>query len=138
MSHPSDQKFHDEAAATGSVEAILWPEGPICPRCGGKKRITRVVGKTARPGLRRCGPCKRQFTVTVGTVFELSHVPMHKWLQAVYLRSSSKKVFLVMSLCRPCGGNLPNRLVHERSYPGSYGDWRIFSHWRDRANCRSG
>lgn len=91
MSHLSSPCFHDEAAAFEAVEAILWPHGPVCPRCGGKDRITRVNGKTARQGLRRCGPCKRQFTVTVGTIFESSHIPLHKWMQAIYLLASSKK-----------------------------------------------
>ena len=61
----------------------------MCPRCGGLDRITTVKG--GRPGLRRCGPCKRQFTVTVGTVFESGHVKLSHWLQAVYLMCSSKK-----------------------------------------------
>lgn len=91
MSHLSSPEFHDEAAAIVEIEAILWPNGPVCPRCKGTERITRVNGKTARAGLRRCGPCKRQFTVTVGTIFESSHLPMHKWLQAIYLMASSKK-----------------------------------------------
>jgi transposase-like protein len=81
--------FHDEAAAFAELEATLWPNGPVCPRCGGLDRITPVKG--GRMGLRRCGPCKRQFTVTVGTVFESSHVPLNQWLQAVYLMCSSKK-----------------------------------------------
>jgi len=81
--------FHDEAAAFAELEATLWPHGPVCPRCGGLDRITTVKG--GRMGLRRCGPCKRQFTVTVGTVFESSHVPLNLWLQAVYLMCSSKK-----------------------------------------------
>ncbi len=81
--------FHDEAAAFAELEATLWPHGPVCPRCGGLDRITVVKG--ARMGLRRCGPCKRQFTVTVGTVFESSHVKLNLWLQAVYLMCSSKK-----------------------------------------------
>lgn len=91
MSHLSAPYFHDEAAAFVELEAILWPSGPVCPRCNGTARITRVNGKTARAGLRRCGPCKRQFTVTVGTVFESSHVPLNQWLQAAYLMCSSKK-----------------------------------------------
>ena len=91
MSALSAAYFHDEAAAYVELEATLWPHGPVCPRCGGMDRITVVRGKTARAGLRRCGPCKRQFTVTVGTVFESSHVPLNKWLQAVYLLCSSKK-----------------------------------------------
>jgi len=81
--------FHDEAAAFAELEATLWHHGPVCPRCGGLDRITTVKG--GRMGLRRCGPCKRQFTVTVGTVFESSHVPLNLWLQAVYLMCSSKK-----------------------------------------------
>jgi transposase-like protein len=67
----------------------VWPKGPHCPRCGGFDRITPVKG--ARPGLRRCGPCKREFTVTVGTIFERSKVPLHKWFQAAHLLASSKK-----------------------------------------------
>jgi transposase-like protein len=89
MSVLSAAYFHDEAAAFQDLEAILWPNGPVCPRCGGMDRITVVKG--GRMGLRRCGPCKRQFTVTVGTVFESSHVPLNLWLQAVYLMCSSKK-----------------------------------------------
>lgn len=61
----------------------------MCPRCGGLDRITTVKG--GRIGLYRRGLCKRQFTVTVGTVFESSHVPLNQWLQAVYLMCSSKK-----------------------------------------------
>jgi len=83
--------FHDEAAAYAKLESLLWPEGPVCPHCGGMDRITVVNGKTARMGLRRCGPCKRQFTVTVGTVFESSHVKLHLWLQAAHLLCASKK-----------------------------------------------
>lgn len=89
MSVLSAPYFHDEAAAFAELEATLWPHGPVCPRCGGLDRITAVKG--GRMGLRRCGPCKRQFTVTVGTVFESSHVPLNLWLQAVYLMCSSKK-----------------------------------------------
>jgi transposase-like protein len=89
MSVLSAAYFHDEAAAFQQLEATLWPNGPVCPRCNGMERITSVKG--GRMGLRRCGPCKRQFTVTVGTVFESSHVALNLWLQAVYLMCSSKK-----------------------------------------------
>ena len=100
MSFLSAPYFHDEAAAYAELEATLWPNGPVCPRCGGVDRITAVRGKTARMGLKRCGNCKRQFTVTVGTVFESSHVPLHKWLQAVYLMCSSKKGISAHQLMR--------------------------------------
>jgi transposase-like protein len=89
MSILSEPYFHNEAAAISRLEAIVWPNGPYCPRCGGFDRITPVKG--GRPGLRRCGPCKREFTVTVGTIFERSHVPLHKWFQAAHLMASSKK-----------------------------------------------
>lgn len=89
MSILSAPHFHNETAAIARLEAIVWPRGVYCPRCGGFDRITPVKG--GRAGLRRCGPCKREFTVTVGTVFERSHVKLHKWFQAAHLMASSKK-----------------------------------------------
>lgn len=89
MSLLSQPHFHNEAAAIARLEAIVWPNGPYCPRCGGFDRITLVKG--GRAGLRRCGPCKREFTVTVGTIFERSHIKLHKWFQAAHLMASSKK-----------------------------------------------
>jgi transposase-like protein len=89
MSVLSEPHFHNEAAAITRLEAIVWPDGPYCPRCGGFDRVTTVKG--GRAGLRRCGPCKREFTVTVGTLFERSKVPLPKWFQAAHLLASSKK-----------------------------------------------
>jgi transposase-like protein len=89
MSLLSQPHFHNEAAAIAHLEGIVWPQGPHCPRCGGFDRITEVKG--GRAGLRRCGPCKREFTVTIGTIFERSHVKLHKWFQAAHLMASSKK-----------------------------------------------
>jgi transposase-like protein len=89
MSILSEPHFHNEEAAYARLESLVWPNGAHCPRCGGFDRITKVNG--GRIGLWRCGPCKRQFTVTVGTVFERSHVPLHKWFQAAHLLASSKK-----------------------------------------------
>ena len=89
MSLLSQPHFHNEAAAIVRLEAIVWPKGPYCPRCGGFDRITTVKG--GRAGLPRCGPCKREFTVTVGTIFERSHLKLHKWFQAAHLMASSKK-----------------------------------------------
>jgi transposase-like protein len=94
----SEAHFHNEAAAIARLEAIVWPQGPFCPRCGGCDRITPVKG--GRAGLRRCGPCKREFTVTVGTIFERSHVKLHKWFQAAHLMGSSKKGFSAHQLHR--------------------------------------
>lgn len=101
MSALSAAFFHDEASAFEKLESLLWPEGPVCPHCGGMGRITRVKG--GRMGLRRCGDCKKQFTVTVGTVFEASHVKLHLWLQAAHLLASSKKGFSAHQLHRTLG-----------------------------------
>jgi transposase-like protein len=89
MSVLSEPHFHNEAAARARLEAILWPDGPVCPHCGAIEPITLVKG--GRAGLRRCGACKREFTVTVGTIFHRSHVKLHKWFQAAHLMASSKK-----------------------------------------------
>ncbi len=83
--------FTNEIAAREAIEAVLWPHGPVCPRCGSFDRIGKVDGKSARPGLHYCGECKRQFTVTVGTIFERSKVPLSKWWLAIHLMASSKK-----------------------------------------------
>jgi transposase-like protein len=97
----SQPHFHDEAAAYARLEAIAWPEGPHCPRCGALDRITMVKG--GRIGLRRCGHCKREFTVKVGTVFESSHVALHLWFQAAHLMSASKKGISAHELHRILG-----------------------------------
>jgi transposase-like protein len=84
-------QFHDGQAACRFVEAHLWPDGPVCPHCGATDRIYELKGKSTRFGTRKCGHCRKLFTVTVGTVFESSHIPLHKWLVALYLLCSSKK-----------------------------------------------
>jgi transposase-like protein len=86
--------FHDEAAAFERVEKVLWPEGPICPHCGCTGRISSIKPnpeKRVRYGLKKCGDCKKQFTVRMGTIFEESKLPLHIWLQAIHLMVSSKK-----------------------------------------------
>jgi transposase-like protein len=84
-------EMQSEEAANEFVEAKLWPNGPVCARCGVVGRAYLLNGKSARLGLRKCAACRRTFTVKVGTIFEDSHVPMHKWLQAIHLLCSSKK-----------------------------------------------
>jgi transposase-like protein len=94
MSVLSRPYFHDEQAAFTFVEAIIWPQGPVCPHCGGFERITAITpnpAKRIRFGLKRCGQCKGQFTVRMGTIFEESKLPMTKWLQAIFLMTASKK-----------------------------------------------
>ena len=101
MSVLSQPHFHNEAAAVGRLEQIVWPNGPVCPHCGGIDRITPVKG--GRIGLKRCGQCKGQFRATVGTVFEDSKVPLHKWFQAAHLLASSKKGISSHQLHRTLG-----------------------------------
>ena len=87
----SEKHFYDEAAAYAWVEARVWPEGPVCPHCGGFDRISKMQGKSTRIGTYKCYQCRKPFTVKVGTVFEASHVPMTLWVQAMFLMTSSKK-----------------------------------------------
>jgi transposase-like protein len=102
MSVLSKPCFHDEAAAFEHVEAVLWPDGPICPKCGSVDSAYRLKGVRSKPskknpkgverhGLWKCRECRSQFTVRIGTIFEESHLPLHKWLQAIHLVCSSKK-----------------------------------------------
>lgn len=102
MSVLSKPYMHDEAAAFVHVESIIWPEGPVCPHCGVVDRAYRLEGVRSKPskknpegverhGLWKCRECRNQFTVRKGTIFEESHIPMHKWLQAIHLMVSSKK-----------------------------------------------
>jgi transposase-like protein len=93
--------FHDEETAYAKLESVLWPTGPVCPHCGAMGRITPVRG--GRIGLKRCGDCKKQFRVTVGTVFEGGHIPLNLWLQAAHLLCSSKKGFSSHQLHRVLG-----------------------------------
>jgi transposase-like protein len=87
----SAKHFHDEEAAYSYVEARIWPNGPVCPHCGGVDRIGKMGGKSTRVGTYKCYQCRKPFTVKIGTIFEASHVPMHIWLQAMYLIAGSKK-----------------------------------------------
>jgi transposase-like protein len=98
--------LQDEAAAYAWVEARIWPEGPVCPHCGGVDRISKMGGKSTRIGVYKCYQCRHQFSVKVGTVFEDSHVPMRLWLQAMYLLCSSKKGISSNQLHRTLGVTL--------------------------------
>ncbi|WP_428538026.1 IS1595 family transposase [Rhodopila sp.] len=83
--------FRDEAAAYAKLESIVWPNGPVCVHCGETNRIGLLKGTATRPGVYKCYRCRKQFRVTVGTVFEASHIALRHWLQAVFLMVSSKK-----------------------------------------------
>lgn len=88
--------FNDAEAARLYLERIRWPEGPVCPHCGSKDKHYVLQAKEdskrpVRPGVWKCKECRKQFTVTVGTIFERSHIPLNKWLLATFLMNSSKK-----------------------------------------------
>jgi transposase-like protein len=102
----SADHFHDEAAALAFIEARVWPQGPKCPRCGEMARVGRLQGKSTKPGMCKCYVCRKPFTVTVGTVMESSHIPLHLWLQAMHLMCSSKKGISTHQLQRTLGVTL--------------------------------
>lgn len=109
LSHP---RFHDEAEAFKWLEGVLWADGTVCPHCGviggkvydlsgvrGHKSAKSPDG-AIRYGLKKCGACRKQFTVKVGTVFEHARMPLHKMLQAVALMMASKKGISAHQLSR--------------------------------------
>jgi transposase-like protein len=97
--------FSDETAAREALESIRWPDGPVCVHCGATEHVVRVAGekKSHRPGLLYCNDCKGQFTVTVGTVFERSKIPLTKWWMATFLLCSSKKGISSHQISRTLG-----------------------------------
>jgi transposase-like protein len=104
----SADRFHNEATAFEYVEAQLWPNGPVCPKCGNADptKIGRLTGKTTRPGLRKCYACRKPFTVRMGSIFEDSHLPLRLWLQAIHLMCASKKGISTRQLQRMLGCGL--------------------------------
>ena len=97
--------FTNADVAREHLEAQRWPNGPYCPHCGNadQARIAKMEGAAHRPGLYNCRECRKQFSVTVGTVFERSKVPLNKWLLATYMLSSSKKGMSAHQLHRSIG-----------------------------------
>lgn len=95
--------YSDDEAARTHLESLLWPDGPICPRCGVINEATLMKGKSHRPGLYNCRPCDKPFTVTVGTIYERSHIPLHKWVYATHLMTASKKGISAAQLHRMLG-----------------------------------
>ena len=93
--------FHDDNAAREYLETVLWPQGPVCPHCGVMgDQITKMTGKSLRPGVYNCKDCRKPFSVTVGTVMERSHIPLSKWVLATRLMAASKKGFSAHELHR--------------------------------------
>jgi len=104
----SEKHFHDEAAAYRFVEARVWANGITCPHCGNadEAKIGKLKGNSTRIGVHKCYACRKPFTVKVGTIFESSHVPLHLWLQAIFLIASSKKGISSNQLHRTLGVTL--------------------------------
>ena len=99
----TDPIFTDKKVAREYLEATRWADGVFCPHCGGTEKCKKLEGIKHRPGLYQCGDCRKQFTVTVGTVFERSKVPLNKWMLATHLMASSKKGISAHQLHRSIG-----------------------------------
>ncbi len=101
-------RFGTEETALAYLESIRWPDGPVCCHCGNgnRERLGRIVanaGKKIRAGLWQCAECRKQFRVTVGTIFEDSHVPLNLWLVAWYLVCGAKKGISALQMQRHLG-----------------------------------
>jgi transposase-like protein len=96
-------KYQNDEAAREHIEKFLWPEGPECPHCGLIGEAYKLQGETTRKGLYKCACCRKPFTATVGTIFENSKIPLHKWLLAVHLMCSSEKGISALQLQRNLG-----------------------------------
>ncbi|WP_370151870.1 IS1595 family transposase [Ferrovibrio sp.] len=95
--------FTDEAAARAHLEAIRWPDGPSCPYCGVTDESKALGGQSMGDGWYHCSACRKKYTVRVGTVYERSHVPLHKWVLATHLLCASKKGMSAHQLHRMLG-----------------------------------
>lgn len=95
--------YFDADKAREHLEELHWPNGPICPKCGETERVTRLNGKSTRPGVVMCNACRKPFTVTVGTVFERSKIGLNKWLLGFRLMAGSKKGISAHQLHRSLG-----------------------------------
>ena len=113
----TNPRFYDEAEAFKALEAIMWPEGPVCPHCGALDRLGKLENQRTKAskknpegklihGLWKCYHCKGKFTVRIGTIFEDSHLPLHLWFQAAFLMCSSKKGVSSNQLHRTLGCTL--------------------------------
>lgn len=121
--------FPDEASAIEYFERIRWAKGIVCPHCGNKDqgkfwKIEANAEKKIRPGLRQCAECKKQFRVTVGTIFEDSHFPLNLWLIAWYLMCGAKKGISAKQLQRhlgigsyKCAWHMAHRIRHAMADP---------------------
>jgi transposase-like protein len=100
MTNPA---FTDEREARKFLEASRWPDGAVCPHCGQLDTVKPLGGKSMGPGWYFCSDCREKFTVRVGTLYERSHIPLHKWLMATHLMVASKKGISALQLSRMLG-----------------------------------
>ena len=103
MTNLTDPIYFDADKAREHLEALHWPEGPVCPHCGCMGRITKLEGKSTRKGVHKCNDCAKPFTVTVGTIFEDSKIALNKWLMAFRLLNGGKKGISANELSRHLG-----------------------------------
>ncbi len=130
MTNLTNPIFHDEQKARKFLEAVRWPNGPTCPHCGAVENIAPVGGESMGPGWYYCAACKDKFTVRSGSIFERSHLPLHKWLLAFRLMASSKKGISAHQLHRTLNVTyktawfLAHRIreaMKEKTWPGPLG-----------------
>lgn len=95
-------KFSEDEARE-YLERVLWPNGPVCPHCGSVDNAAKLEGKAHRPGLYKCRGCRKQFTVTVNTIFHRSHIPLRTWIMAFAILCSAKKGVSALQLQRQLG-----------------------------------
>ena len=125
--------FQSPEYAREWLENLRWPEGPICSHCG----TINHAYKTKKPGWYRCAEkeCRKDFTVTTGTVMERSHIPLNKWLMAFYLLNASKKGMSAHQLHRALRPRLQVGLVHVPPHSRSHArgqPWPARRRGRDR------
>jgi transposase-like protein len=130
MAKPNEldnETFRDEAKAREWLEAQLWADGPICGHCGTENQATAIA---TRSGWYQCNACRAQFSVTVGTLFERSHIPLNKWLMAAFLLCASKKGMSTHQLHRMIGVSYKStwfmmhrirEAMREGTFPGGLG-----------------
>lgn len=95
--------YSNDDAARQHLEAVRWPDGPYCPHCGEAENVVRLDGAAGAAGLLHCRSCRKKFSVTVGSVYERSHIPLHKWVLATHLMAASKKGISAHQLHRMLG-----------------------------------
>lgn len=118
--------FQDADKAREYLEKLRWTNGPVCPHCGVEGAHYALKGASHRHGLMKCADCRKQFSVTVGTVFERSKIPLNKWLMAVHLMCASKKAISSHQLHRMLGVTYKSawfmtHRIREAMKPGSTG-----------------